>query len=189
MTNFPDNKRRRVLLGQITGVHGIRGEVVIKTYTAEPQSIGAYGALEDDAGRLNYEISVVRVTPKGVIGRVTGIADRTEAEKLKGAKLYVARERLPKEPAGEFYHADLVGLAVFDPEGRSIGEIVAVHNFGAGDLLEITLAGSKETELVPFTNTIVPEVDIAAGRAVVVMPVMTDAEENEAGQPPKPARP
>ena len=182
MTNSTDNEHRRVLLGQITGVHGIRGEVVIKTYTAEPQSIGAYGALEDDAGRLRYEISVVRVTPKGVIGRVAGVADRTEAEKLKGAKLYVARERLPKAQAGEFYHADLAGLAVFDPAGTPIGTIVAVQNFGAGDLLEIKLADSNETELVPFTNAVVPEIDIAAGRAVVVMPVTTEVEGE--GEPP-----
>ena len=178
MTQIMSNTGRRVLLGRITGVHGIRGEVVIKAYTAEPESIGAYGPLEDEAGQRAYTLAVVRVTPKGVIGRVKGVADRTEAEKLKGTKLYIARERLPAAEANEFYHADLVGLAAFDPAGARIGEIVAVQNFGAGDLLEINLAGSNESEFVPFTNAVVPEVDIAAGRAIVVMPVTTEVEDD-----------
>ena len=113
------------------------------------------------------------------MARLEGVGDRTAAEALKGVELYVDRDRLPAAAEGEFYHADLIGLAAVDPEGKRIGEIVAVQNFGAGDLLEIRLAGSGKTELVPFTDATIPEVDIAAGRVVVAMPAASDDEEEE----------
>ena len=121
----------------------------------------------------------MRTTPKGVVARIAGIADRNAAEALKGVELYVGRDRLPAAAEGEFYHADLIGLAAVDPAGKAIGEIVAVQNYGAGDLLEIRLAGSAKTELIPFTETAVPQIDIAARRAVVVMPATTDAREDD----------
>ncbi len=163
-------KPNRVLLGRIAGAHGIRGDVLIKTFTAAPELIGAYGPLADKSGARTFEIQSVRVTAKGVVARLKGVADRNAAEALKGIELYVERERLPAADEGEFYHADLIGLAAVDGEGRPVGEIVAVHNFGAGDLIEVRLAGSGKTELVPFTDDAVPEVDIAARRAVVVIP-------------------
>lgn len=162
---------KRILLGRILRAHGIRGELLLATYTGAPEAIGDYGPLSDEAGTRTYDITVVRITPKGVIARVKGVPDRTAAEKLKGIDLYVDRARLPEPDDGEYYHEDLVGLAAVSPDGAVIGEIVSVQNFGAGDLLEIRLANSKRTELVPFTNAFVPEVDIAASRAVVVMPV------------------
>jgi 16S rRNA processing protein RimM len=110
-----------------------------------------------------------------VVARLEGVADRDAAEALKGVELYVARDRLPPAAEGEFYHADLVGLAAVDAAGKAIGTIVAVHNFGAGDLLEIKLSGASKTELVPFTDAFVPEVDIAARRVVVVLPPAEDA--------------
>jgi 16S rRNA processing protein RimM len=171
-------KSNRVLLGRIAGAHGIRGEVVIRTFTAAPESIGAYGPLSERGGRRTFTIANARVTQKGVVARLEGVSDRNEAEALKGVELYVERERLPAVDEGEFYHADLVGLAAVDPEGKAIGKIVAVHNFGAGDLLEIRLAGSGKTELVPFTDAAVPEVDIAGGRVIVAMPE-GDASEEE----------
>ena len=130
------------------------------------------------AARRSFEIAIVRATPKGVVARLAGVADRNAAEALKGVELYVDRDRLPAAAEGEFYHADLIGLAAVDPAGKAIGEIVAVQNYGAGDLLEIRLAGSAKTELIPFTETAVPQIDIAARRAVVVMPTTTDARED-----------
>jgi 16S rRNA processing protein RimM len=170
-------KSARILLGRISGAHGIRGEVVIHAYTVTPESIGAYGPVFDKAGTRSFEIASARATPKGVVARLKGVGDRTAAEALKGVELYVNRDRLPAAAEGEFYHADLIGLAAVAPEGMQIGEIVAVQNFGAGDLLEIRLAGSGKTELVPFTEATVPEVDIAAGRAVVAMPAASGDEE------------
>lgn len=163
-------KPNRILLGRIAGAHGIRGEVLIKAFTEAPENIGAYGPLSDASGAHTFKIQSARATPKGVVARIQGIADRNGAEALKGLELYIARDRLPAAAEGEFYHADLIGLEAVDAGGIPIGTIVAVPNYGAGDLLEIRLAGSAKTELVPFTDATVPEVDIAARRVVVVLP-------------------
>ncbi len=116
-------------------------------------------------------------TKGGVVARLEGVSDRNAAEALKGVELYVDRDKLPAAAEGEFYHADLIGLAAVDPQGKRLGEIVAVQNYGAGDLLEIRLTGAGKTELVPFTEATVPEVDIAAGRVVVAMPAASGDEE------------
>jgi 16S rRNA processing protein RimM len=162
-------KRERILLGRIAGAHGIRGEVLIRTFTERPEDIAAYGPPDDGGGRT-FRIEAARVTPKGVVARIAGVSDRDAAEALQGTQLYVDRDRLPAPGEGEFYHADLIGLAAVDPEGRPLGEIVGVHNYGAGDLLELRLAGSGKTELVAFTEAFVPEIDLAARRVVVLLP-------------------
>jgi len=167
-------KRERILLGRVAGAHGIRGEVLIRTFTERPEDIAAYGPLDDGGGRT-FKIETVRSTPKGAVARIAGIGDRNAAEMLKGAQLYVDRDRLPAPDEGEFYHADLIGLAAVDAEGRPLGEIVGVHNYGAGDLLELRLAGSGKTELVAFTEAVVPEVDLAVRRVVVLLPGGEDA--------------
>jgi 16S rRNA processing protein RimM len=163
-------KFRRILLGRIAGAHGIRGEVIIHAFTDPPENISAYGPLADAAGARTFNIEKARATAKGVVARMRGVTDRTAAEALKGVELYVARDRLPAATDGEYYHADLIGLEVVDPSGKRIGEIVAVHNYGAGDLLEVRLADRGQTELVPFTDACVPEMDIAAKRVVVALP-------------------
>jgi 16S rRNA processing protein RimM len=169
---------RRILLGHIAGAHGIRGDVLIETYTGAPEDIARYGALSNEPGDRSFIITVRRVTVKGVLASIEGVRSRTEAEALKGTRLYVDRERLPATGKNEFYRSDLIGLAAVSPEGRTIGEVIAVENYGAGDLIEIRLSGSRKTELIPFTDAFVPAVDLAAGRMVVVMPVATD-DENE----------
>jgi 16S rRNA processing protein RimM len=166
---MPSRQPRRILLGRIAGAHGIRGDVLIKTFTAAPENIGAYGPLSDESGTRMFRLESARATPKGVVARLQGVDDRNGAEALRGVALYIERDRLPEAADDEFYHADLVGLAAVSPDGKPAGEIIAVHNFGAGDLLEIRLAGSSKTEFVPFTDEVVPEVDIAARRVVVVM--------------------
>lgn len=166
-------KPGRILLGRVADAHGIRGEVLIHAFTSAPEAIGAYGPLSDAGGVRSFEIRIVRLTPKGVVARLVGITDRNAAEALKGVGLYVERDRLPVASEGEYYHADLIGLAAVNAEGRPIGQIVAVPNYGAGDLLEIRLAGSGKTELIPFTEVFVPEVDIASGRVKVVLPPAT----------------
>lgn len=148
-----------VLLGHIAGAHGIRGDVVIVSHTADPASIGDYGPLQDEAGRL-LAVKVLRVTQKGVVARVEGVSDRNGAEALKGRNLFLPRDKLPAAGEGEYYHADLIGLAAENAAGARIGEVVAVQNFGAGDLLEIRLEGSARTVLVPFHDAFVPVVDI-----------------------------
>lgn len=161
---------KRVLLGEVGAAHGIRGDVMVRSFTADPEDISAYGALEAADGRTLPALKVVRLTPKGVVCRFEGVGDRTAAEKLRGTQLWIARERLPPPEPGNYYHADLVGLAAIAPGGEVIGRVVAVANFGAGDLLEVEPALGGPTEYLPFTDTVVPEVDIAAGRIVVVLP-------------------
>jgi 16S rRNA processing protein RimM len=168
MSDLPES---RILLGRIGPAHGIRGEVVVQSFTADPADIASYGLLTDESGARSFRLRVMRVTPKGVVARVEGVADRTAAESLRGLDLYVARERLPRARKDEFYHADLIGLSAVSPEGTVLGHIVAVDNFGAGDLLEIRLAEQLQTIFVAFTQACVPEIDVEAGRVVVRLPV------------------
>jgi 16S rRNA processing protein RimM len=165
-----NDKDRRILIGRITAAHGIRGDVVVDSFTSEPQALDAYGQLESEDGTRRIELSVERVTPKGVIAHVKGVDDRNGAEALKGFALYVDRARLPAAADDEYYHADLVGLAAEDSQGRKLGTIVAVENFGAGDILELRLDGRAKTELIPFSDAFVPIVDVAGGRVVVALP-------------------
>jgi 16S rRNA processing protein RimM len=160
----------RVCLGQIGAPHGVRGEVRLRSFTADPAAITRYGPLETEDGRV-LEIEALRRAKDHFVATLAGIADREAAERLTNVKLYVPRERLPKPDApDEYYHADLIGLAAVDRSGKPLGSIVAVHNFGAGDLIELRRAEGEPTELLPFDATTVPEVDLAAGRLVVELP-------------------
>jgi 16S rRNA processing protein RimM len=171
-------RRDRIVLGRIAGAHGIRGEVMIHAYTEPPENVAAYGPLSDEAGARTFRIESAHTTAKGVVARLAGVADRDAAEALKGVELYVDRDQLPPAAEGEYYRADLIGMAAVDRDGKRIGGIVAVQNYGAGDLLEIRLAGARQTELIPFTDAHVPEVDIATGRVVVVLPHTGEADED-----------
>ena len=161
----------RILLGHVSGAQGIRGEVVVHAHTAVPEDIAAYGPLSDATGTHTYDLKVLRVSKRGVICRIAGVRDRTGAEALRGTELYVDRSQLPTPGEEAFYHADLIGLAAVDAQGQSVGTVTAVHNFGAGDLVEIKLAGKSETELLPFTKACVPSIDIAGGRIVIAPPM------------------
>ena len=165
----------RILLRRIGPAHGIRGQLLIHTYTELPEDIASYGALKDESGTRQFEIEIIRVTPKGVVARITGVEDRTAAEALRGTDLYVDRERLPPPEEEEFYHSDLIGLDAFEPDGTHLGEVTAVHNFGAGDILEIRPA-SGNTEMLPFTREAVPEIDLTSKRLIVVMPASSEEE-------------
>ena len=172
---------RRILLGQIAGAHGIRGDVLVRTFTGEPAAIASYGPLTDASGAKNFQLRVVRVTDKGIVARVEGVNDRNGAEAVRGQELYVDRAKLPAPAEAEYYHADLIGLAAVTPEGQEIGRVIAIQNFGAGDLVEVQLTGTKTTSLIPFTNANVPDVDIANGRMTVIQPVMVGEPEPASG--------
>jgi 16S rRNA processing protein RimM len=161
---------RRVVLAVVTGAHGTRGEVKLKSFTAEPGAIAEYGPLERSDGGKPLEIVALRPAKQGLIARFAGISERNAAERLKGVELSVARHRLPEPAAEEYYHADLVGLAAERPDGTVLGEVIAVHNFGAGDILEVRLPDGVQTVLVPFTRETVPEIDISNRRLVVDPP-------------------
>lgn len=176
-----DERTRRVLLGEISGVHGIRGDILVRTYTATPEAIASYGPLTDATGSKTFALTIARVTDKGVVARIQGISDRTAAEVLRGTKLFVERERLPEAEAAEYYHADLIGLRAIAEDGAHLGEIVAVQNFGAGDLLELKpLAGSSE--FIPFEDQWVPHVDLANG-TIVIRDLPSTGDEEEEPEP------
>lgn len=181
--DVPPAKPNRILLGQITGVNGLKGDLVVRTYTAEPEDIASYGVLSDAAGKRTFEITSVRVTTKAVIVRIKGVVDRTAAEMLRGTELYVDRDALPEVDDGAYYHTDLIGLAAVDTNGVAIGKVVSVQNFGAGDLLEIKCVGQSATELVPFTDACVPHVDITKREVVVIIPQMVGEPEPAASDP------
>jgi len=176
---------QRILLGRIVTAHGIRGDVVVDSYTAEPADIAAYGALQSRDGSRTWNIKVVRVTPRGVIARVAGVSDRNGAEALRGTELYALRSQLPAADEGEFYYADLVGLRVENEVGEVIGSVASVQNYGAGDLLELRLADRSVTELLPFTDAFVPTVDLDGGRVVVIMPAAAEDDDDEDGNAPE----
>ncbi|MEQ8334962.1 ribosome maturation factor RimM [Nisaea sp.] len=158
-----------VTLGVIAGVHGVRGLVRVKSFTEDPDDLTAYGPLKDAAGK-SYELEVTGRAKGMLLVRIAGIRDRNEAEALKGTELLIERDRLPETDEDEFYHADLVGLRAETVAGELLGQVIAVQNFGAGDLLEIRREGSRETVFVPFGGQTVPEIDLDAGRLLIDPP-------------------
>jgi 16S rRNA processing protein RimM len=159
---------RLVLLGSFGAPHGVRGEIRLKSFTERPEAIASYGALTTEDGRL-VELVSVRPAKTVLIARVRGVGDRTAAEALANARLFVERDRLGDAADDEFFHADLIGLRAESLEGAALGTIAAIHDFGAGDILEIRPEGGGAI-LVPFTTAVVPLVEIAARRIVVVLP-------------------
>ncbi|HZS65124.1 MAG TPA: ribosome maturation factor RimM [Xanthobacteraceae bacterium] len=164
----------RVCVAQIGAPHGVRGEVRLWSFTAEPLAVADYGPLETEDGSRRFEVEEIRLAKRHLVARLRGIEDRDAAERLTNVKLYVPRARLPEPQENEFYHADLIGLAAVETSGKEMGKVIAVHNFGAGDILEIQLAQGGATVMLPFDNATVPTVDIAGRRIVIVPPVETE---------------
>ena len=159
----------RICLGVITAPHGVQGLVKVKSFTAEPEAIADYGALQDEQGVRRFELELVGSGKGVLLARVAGVQDRDAAERLKGVRLYVRRDALPAPDAEEFYQADLVGLAALLEDGSTFGTVREVLDFGAGASLEIEDAAGK-TVIVPFTAAAVPSVDIAGGTLVIAPP-------------------
>jgi 16S rRNA processing protein RimM len=160
----------RICIAQIGAAHGVRGEVRLKAFTQDPLNVAEYGPLEAEDGKRQFEIEAVRPAKDMLVARLKGITDRDAAEALKNMRLYVAREKLPPPADDEFYYADLVGLAAVKANGETFGTVKAVHNFGAGDLLEIEPANGGASMVLPFTEATVPTIDMAQRRIVVEPP-------------------
>jgi 16S rRNA processing protein RimM len=166
-----DGSTRKVCLGVVAGAHGVRGLVRVKPFTEEPGGVAAYGPVETADGSRRFRIEATGMAKDLVICRLEGIADRDAAQALRGTELYVSRDKLPAADDDDgWYHADLVGLRAEGVDGRDYGRVVAVHNFGAGDLLEIAPSDGGPTVLMSFIDDNVPEVDIAGGRIVIDPP-------------------
>lgn len=159
----------RICVAQIGPAHGTRGEVRLKSFTADPMAVKDYGALETEDGTATFRIEALRPAKLYLIAQFSGVRDRTAAERLANLRLFVPRERLPAPEADEFYHADLIGLAAVAIDGRALGTVVAIHDFGAGDILEVRQEGRRNTVMLPFTTATVPLVDVA-GRRIVINP-------------------
>jgi 16S rRNA processing protein RimM len=174
----------RLLLARIGAAHGVRGEVRVKAFTGDPLALGAYGPLLTEDGRT---LTVERLRPDKtlVVVKFRGVDDRNAAESLRGLRLFVDRAALPApEDEDEFYHADLIGLEAVAADGAPLGTVVAVHDFGAGDILDIAPPASADrgrSLLVPFTRACVPEIDLAAGRIVVAPPEEAASDEEGEG--------
>jgi 16S rRNA processing protein RimM len=160
---------QRICLGAIAGVHGVKGLVRLKSFTADPKDIASYGPLEDEQGARRFEIAVMGASRGALIARVKGVEDRNAAERLKGEKLYVKRAALPPAGDGEFYQHDLVGLEARLEDGSRLGRVSAVFDFGGGANLEIARPDGGSV-MVPFTSRTVPKVDVSGGLLTVAPP-------------------
>ncbi|SCM77915.1 Ribosome maturation factor RimM [uncultured Pleomorphomonas sp.] len=161
--------QKSILIAEIGAAHGVRGEVRVKAHTADPMAIADYGPLRDGRGSLFRVKSLRHLKDDMLVVAFEGVADRTAAEKLNRTKLYVDRSALPPPDEDEFYHADLLGLAVETTAGEPVGTVVAVADFGAGDLLEVRRSGGASI-YVPFTRAVVPVLDFSAGKAIIEPP-------------------
>ena len=163
------NLSPRICVGAIAGAFGVRGEVRLKSFTADPEAIASYGALTTEDGARSFDIRITRAVKAGFAAHLTGVGCKEAADALKGTRLYVERSKLPDPEDDEFYYADLIGLSAVDTGGAPIGTIRAVHDYGAADLLDISLSSGGEL-MVPFTRKNVPIVNLAAGRVIIDPP-------------------
>ncbi len=167
-----EGAKKRVCLGAFAGAHGVKGEAKVKTFTAAPENVAAYGPVESEDGKRLFSLRFIRLLkPDLALVSAQEIASREDAAALAGVKLYVDRAALPAAADGEFYIDDLIGLSAITENGAPHGEVVAVHNFGAGDLIELAKApGAKTSLLLPFTSDLIPEIDLDGGSITVRLP-------------------
>jgi 16S rRNA processing protein RimM len=165
-----------ICVARIGAAHGVRGAVKLWTFTEDPLAVKHYGPLTTKDGARQFEVAHVREARDHLVATLKGIATREEAERLNGLELYIAREKLPATGEDEYYYADLIGLAAVTTADAPIGRVVAIHNFGAGDIIEIAPPRGS-TLLLPFTNAVVPTVDLAGGRVVIELPEEVEGDD------------
>ncbi len=165
----------RICVARIGAAHGVRGEVKLWSFTEEPAAVANYGPLDTLDGKQRFEIEALRPVKDHFVARIAGVTDREAAEKLRNLELYISRARLPEiEEEDTFYHADLIGLDVVTPDGMQFGTVHALHNFGAGDIIDIVPVGGGDHLMLPFNEQTVPKIDLAAKQIVVVPPAETE---------------
>lgn len=159
-----------ICVGAIAGAFGVKGELRLKSFTATPDDIALYGPLQSEDGSQSFAVTLTGQTKNGFTARLSGVQTKEQADALRGLRLFVDRDVLPNLPDDEFYHADLIGLEVYDTGGTLLGRVQNVLNHGASDLLEINGPGLGEAVLLPFTVAAVPTVDLTAGRLIADPP-------------------
>ena len=172
-----------ICVARIGAAHGVRGAVKLWTFTEDPLAVKHYGPLTTKDGARQFEVTHAREARDHLVASFKGVTTREEAERLNGIELYVARDRLPATDEGEYYHADLIGLAAVTATDEPVGRVIAIHNFGAGDIIEIA-PPQGATLLLPFTDAVVPTVDLAGGRVVIELPREIEGEEPEPSHRP-----
>ncbi len=164
----------RIRVARIGAAHGVRGEVRLWPFTEDPLAVASYGPLETENGTRRFTIEALRPGKNFLVARIAGVSDRNTAETLTNLELFVPRERLPViEEADTFYHADLIGLAAVTAEGVTVGTVTAIHNFGAGDIIEIKPEAGSPL-MLSFTEAAVPKINLKARQIVVVPPLETE---------------
>jgi 16S rRNA processing protein RimM len=166
----------QVCVARIGAAHGVRGAVKLWTFTEDPFAVKRYGPLSTRDGACQFEVTDAREAKGHLVATLKGVTTREGAERLNGVELYVAREKLPATEQDQYYHADLIGLAAVTTAEQPLGRVVAIHNFGAGDIMEIA-PPQGATMLLPFTNAVVPTVDLKAGRVVIELPEEIDGDD------------
>jgi 16S rRNA processing protein RimM len=165
----------RICIARIGAPHGVRGAVKLWTFTEDPLAVKAYGRLMTKDGARSFEVASAREAKGHLVATLKGVGSREDAERLNGIELYIARDKLPATDENEYYHADLIGLAAVTSANEPLGRVIAIHNFGAGDIIEIAPPHGA-TMLLPFTNAVVPSVDLKSGRVVIELPKEIDGD-------------
>src|ERR1700686_2726161 len=165
----------QICVARIGAAHGVRGAVKLWTFTEDPWALKRYGPLVTKDGARQFEVTSAREAKGYLVATLKGIATREDAERLNGVELYMARDKLSATDEDEYYHAALIGLAAVNPANEPLGRVIAIHNFGAGDIIEIA-PPSGSTMLLPFTNAVVPSVDLAGGRVVIELPAEIEGD-------------
>jgi 16S rRNA processing protein RimM len=166
----------QICVARIGAAHGVRGAVKLWTFTDDPFAVKDYGPLSTKDGARQFELTSAREARDHLVATFKGVATRDEAERLNGIELYIPREKLPATADDEYYHADLIGLAAVTTADEPLGRVIAIHNFGAGDIIEIAPPAGA-TMLLPFSNAVVPTVDIPGGRVVIELPTEIEGDE------------
>ena len=166
----------QICIARIGAAHGVRGAVKLWTFTEDPLAVRDYGPLMTRDRTRQFEVEHARAAKDHLVATFKGVATREDAERLNGIELYIRRDQLPATDDDEYYHADLIGLAAVNAANEPIGRVLAVHNFGAGDIIEIAPTQGP-TMLLPFTNAVVPTVDLAGGRVVIELPQLIEGDD------------
>jgi 16S rRNA processing protein RimM len=166
----------QICVARIGAPHGIRGAVKLWTFTEDPLAVMSYGQLKTKDGGRSFEVATAREAKDHLVATFKGVASREDAERLNGVELYIPRDRLPETDDDEYYHADLIGLAAVTTADAPLGRVIAIHDFGAGTIIEIA-PPEGNTLMLPFTNAVVPTVDLKAGKVVIELPGEIDGED------------
>jgi len=169
---------KQICVGTVTGPHGLKGDVKIKSFTENPRDVAAFGPVTNKSGKQTFNVSVISANQKGLVAELSGVRGREAAEAIRGLDLYIPRDLLPELDKSEFYYSDLIGLRVEDINGEVVGVVILIDNYGAGEIMEVNLKDGR-MEMFQMSQEVVPEIDLKNGRIVVNPPTEVFVDENQ----------